>query len=209
MEFNFIADFAVSKVYLQGNYLFSLFESDNPRPVTKLRLSVRHRATHSHGAPANPQHLLKRHCAVIVPCVPEQARGGCRLESRWARLTLDVWRVEDCFLRSLHTSVQRNLPKSQGTLYTVDAMPSRASKLKSRPRDVNLLARSVVEDLIGERFDGSPLPSEPERTKNPAAVALSKLGAAKGGRARAEALSARRRKAIAKKAADARWKSGQ
>jgi hypothetical protein len=65
----------------------------------------------------------------------------------------------------------------------------------------------VVEDLIGQRWDGSPLPPlNPEREKNPAAVALSKLGASKGGQARAEALSPRRRKMIAKKAAEARWK---
>jgi hypothetical protein len=42
-------------------------------------------------------------------------------------------------------------------------------------------------------------------TPNPAAVALSKLGASKGGIARAKSLSDRKRKAIAKKAATARW----
>jgi hypothetical protein len=83
-------------------------------------------------------------------------------------------------------------------------MPSRASKPK-RPRDPNLLARSVVEDLIGERMDGTPLPAEPPDTRNPAAVALSKLGASKGRKARAESLSARKRKQIAKRAAEARW----
>jgi hypothetical protein len=77
----------------------------------------------------------------------------------------------------------------------------------NRPRDPNLLARSVVEDLIGERMDGSPLAIEgPQPKKNPAAVALSKLGASKGGLARAAALSDRKRKLIAKKAAEARWK---
>jgi hypothetical protein len=84
-------------------------------------------------------------------------------------------------------------------------MPSRASKPK-RPRDPNLLARSVIEDLIGETMEGKPLPPrEPEREKNPAAVALSKLGASKGGLARAASLTERKRKAIAKKAAEARW----
>jgi hypothetical protein len=87
-------------------------------------------------------------------------------------------------------------------------MPSRASK--NRPRDPNLLARSVVEDLIGEHLDGTPLEEKPaERKKNPAAVALSKLGASKGGKARAEVLSARKRKMIAKKAAEARWAGRQ
>ncbi|MDQ2949961.1 MAG: hypothetical protein M3Y27_29160 [Acidobacteriota bacterium] len=84
-------------------------------------------------------------------------------------------------------------------------MPSRASK-PNRPRGPNLLARSVVKDLIGEKMDGSPLePRKPGRVKNAAAVALSKLGASKGGLARAAALSGRRRSAIAKKAAAARW----
>ncbi len=41
--------------------------------------------------------------------------------------------------------------------------------------------------------------------KNPAAVALGKLGASKGGKARAEKLSPERRKEIAKKAAETRW----
>lgn len=43
--------------------------------------------------------------------------------------------------------------------------------------------------------------------KNPAAVALGKLGGQKGGKARAESLTAEQRKAIAKKAAESRWKS--
>jgi hypothetical protein len=77
----------------------------------------------------------------------------------------------------------------------------------NRPRDPNLLARSVVEDLIGERMDGTPLLREdgtPD-TRNQAALALSRLGASKGGLARAAALSDRKRKMIAKKAAQARW----
>jgi hypothetical protein len=45
----------------------------------------------------------------------------------------------------------------------------------------------------------------PEKIKNPAAVALGKLGGSKGGRIRAERLSEEARKSIAKKAARARW----
>jgi hypothetical protein len=41
--------------------------------------------------------------------------------------------------------------------------------------------------------------------KNPAAVALGKLGGRKGGKARAEKLTPEQRSAIAKKAAEARW----
>ena len=43
------------------------------------------------------------------------------------------------------------------------------------------------------------------KEKNPHAVALSKLGAKKGGKARAAALSAERRREIARKASLARW----
>jgi hypothetical protein len=82
-------------------------------------------------------------------------------------------------------------------------MPTRASK--KRPRDFAQLAKQVVEEAIGERLDGTPLPPEPPDTRNPAAVALSKLGASKGGRVRARRLSAARRGEIARKAARARW----
>lgn len=44
-----------------------------------------------------------------------------------------------------------------------------------------------------------------DKGKNPAAVALGKLGGAMGGVARAAALSPAKRKEIAKKAARARW----
>lgn len=50
---------------------------------------------------------------------------------------------------------------------------------------------------------------QPESTpdgKNPAAVALGKLGGAKGGLARAAKLTKEERSAIAKKAAQARWR---
>jgi hypothetical protein len=42
--------------------------------------------------------------------------------------------------------------------------------------------------------------------KNPAAVALGRLGGLKGGKARAKTLTALARKKIAKRAAAARWK---
>jgi hypothetical protein len=79
-------------------------------------------------------------------------------------------------------------------------MPTRSSK----DRDFAVNAFRVVEQAIGERMDGTPL-EDPNAGKNPAAVALGKLGGAKGGKARAEKLSQAKRKAIAKKAARARW----
>jgi len=45
----------------------------------------------------------------------------------------------------------------------------------------------------------------PVKVKNPAAVALGKLGGSKGGKIRAANLSAEERKSIAQKAAQSRW----
>ncbi len=88
-----------------------------------------------------------------------------------------------------------------------DACMSKHKK-KTR-RDVAEIARENLEKIIGEKLSGEPLDAEPESqeedTRNPAAVALSKLGASKGGQARAKKLSKKRRSQIAKKAAKARW----
>ena len=73
-------------------------------------------------------------------------------------------------------------------------MPTRSSKPKTpakpkregTPHDFTVVARRVVEQAIGERLDGSPLPN-PDEGKNPAAVAFGRLGGAKGGKARAAA----------------------
>jgi len=84
-------------------------------------------------------------------------------------------------------------------------MPSRASKPKKPtkpPSEPVLFAKAVTENIVGEKWDTA---TEPEREKNPHAVALSKLGAAKGGKARAESLTPKQRSKIAKKAAKARW----
>jgi hypothetical protein len=60
--------------------------------------------------------------------------------------------------------------------------------------------------LIGDMGTGqTPRDPEPDAGKNPAAVSLGRLGGLKGGTARAKALTAKRRKAIASKAGKARW----
>lgn len=69
-----------------------------------------------------------------------------------------------------------------------------------RPRDTNQLAKLIVDISTGQVED-----VDPNAGKNPAAVALGKLGGMKGGKARAASLPAKRRKAIAKAAAAARW----
>jgi hypothetical protein len=78
-------------------------------------------------------------------------------------------------------------------------MQNRSSK--KMPQDVNQLAKAIVLAATAE----APLPIT-EDGKNAAAVALGRLGGKKGGPARAAKLSKRRRAAIAKNAAEVRWK---
>jgi hypothetical protein len=76
-------------------------------------------------------------------------------------------------------------------------MPKRSRTGKP---DINQMASNLIDAISGD------LPAEaPESGKNPAAVALGRLGGLKGGKARAAKLSDRKRKAIAKKAALVRW----
>lgn len=75
-------------------------------------------------------------------------------------------------------------------------MPKRSSKEK----DVNILASEIVKEATQDTDTQS---------KNPAAVALGRLGGLKGGKARAKKLSPEQRSEIAKKAAQTRWKKGE
>jgi hypothetical protein len=61
--------------------------------------------------------------------------------------------------------------------------------------DINIIASRIVAKAT----------EEPIKEKNPAAVALGRLGGLKGGKARAESLSPKKRKEIAQKAAKKRW----
>lgn len=75
------------------------------------------------------------------------------------------------------------------------------AKKPKRPRDANQLAKFIVDVATGE----AELPEKQDTNKNPAAVALGRLGGLKGGKARAAKLSKAKRAAIAKKAARSRW----
>lgn len=66
---------------------------------------------------------------------------------------------------------------------------------KGPPKDANELAKYILDVSTGDAEKIEP------PKKNAAAQALSKLGASKGGHTRAATLSAKRRKAIATKAA--------
>lgn len=77
---------------------------------------------------------------------------------------------------------------------------------KKKPKeDAVQAAFRVVQEATGQapKTDPSVKPVDPD--KNPAAVALGRLGGAKGGKARAEKLSSAQRSEIAAKAAAARW----
>jgi len=82
----------------------------------------------------------------------------------------------------------------------VEVMPVRSSgrRLK-RPRDPLALAKLIGDIATGQVQDRQ------EDTRNPAAVELGRLGGLKGGKARAAKLTPKKRSAIARKAASARW----
>jgi hypothetical protein len=73
-------------------------------------------------------------------------------------------------------------------------------KKQARPKDPIKLAKQIAEIATGQKED-----TVSEHKKNPAAVALGRLGGLVGGKARAEKLTAKKRSDIAKKAAQARW----
>jgi hypothetical protein len=75
-------------------------------------------------------------------------------------------------------------------------MPARSK----RPRDPNQLGKLIADIATGEVED-----SPADDGKNPVAVASGRKGGLSGGKARAKALSAEKRSAIAKKAAAVRW----
>ncbi|MBI4304458.1 MAG: hypothetical protein HY665_09015 [Chloroflexi bacterium] len=76
-------------------------------------------------------------------------------------------------------------------------MPRRVSK-KQTPKDINELAAFIVRESTRE--------TEPQPEKNPAAVALGRLGGRRGGLARAKKLTRERRSEIARHAALVRWR---
>jgi len=80
---------------------------------------------------------------------------------------------------------------------------------RSSKGDVAQNALRVVEQAIGGPLKPvKKIVHFPPRKKNPAAVALGKLGGMKGGNARAAKLSPEERKEIAQRAAKARWGKG-
>jgi hypothetical protein len=77
------------------------------------------------------------------------------------------------------------------------------TKKKRQSTDVNVTAFQILEAITSTPRIVSLPPKSPR--KNPAAVALGRLGGIKGGPARKEKLNAERRDQIASDAARARW----
>jgi hypothetical protein len=79
-------------------------------------------------------------------------------------------------------------------------MPKRSRTGKP---DVNQMAANLISAIVG---DLEPVePTEQDKAKNPAAVALGRLGGLKGGAARKAKLFKKRLTEIARNAALARW----
>lgn len=83
-------------------------------------------------------------------------------------------------------------------------MPRRSSK-DQPPSDPNQAAARFV-DLVTGSEDEAPVAPAPAPEKNPAAVALGRLGGMKGGKARAAKLTPEQRREIAQRAAAQRWR---
>jgi hypothetical protein len=85
------------------------------------------------------------------------------------------------------------IPDGSGYTWVMEKNPK-------RPRDPSQLAKLIVDIASGEVSDAS-LPSE----KDPAAVARGRVGGFRGGKARAQKLTAEQRQQQALKAARSRW----
>lgn len=111
------------------------------------------------------------------------------------------------FLETFHENnvsfVKRDLTKLVAQSNNRIIMQKRSSIKRNRSKDENVMAKSVIDEIIelteSETFQHTP-------DKNSAAVMLGRLGGLKGGKARANKLSAEERSEIARNAAIARWK---
>lgn len=93
-------------------------------------------------------------------------------------------------------------------------MDKKKKKSAKKSSDINVLASSIVEQVTGQPIkkqspdqviDPEVVQKAIAEGKDPLAVLLGQRGGLKGGKARAEKLSAKKRKEIAQKAAQARW----
>jgi hypothetical protein len=111
----------------------------------------------------------------------------------WKTVMLRLER-SDKRLRKLQAAANKGHEAIETSFRQLGSNPKRARK-----GDLNQIATSIVAQSSSQTLPG----------KNPAAVALGKLGGLKGGKARAAKLSAKKRSQIAAKAAKERWSKNQ
>jgi hypothetical protein len=82
---------------------------------------------------------------------------------------------------------------------------------KRSGKDVNEIAAEIVQEVVDAMYPANAIvgkamaAAKVAKAKNPAAVALGRMGGLKGGKARAASLSKTQRSDIARRAAAARW----
>ena len=79
------------------------------------------------------------------------------------------------------------------------------SSRKKRLRDRDVLTKELENEATGQKPSGGSEEEQVDSDKDPNAVKVGRLGGLKGAKARARKLTADERRAIAKKAANARW----
>ena len=85
--------------------------------------------------------------------------------------------------------------------------PDKHRVREKRPRDINQLAHYLVQKSTEEELTEAQPESKPERSAISEYLAkIGRKGGLKGGKARAEKLSSKRRSAIARTAASERWR---
>jgi hypothetical protein len=124
---------------------------------------------------------------VAKACALKDSRGVKKTERKAWKVAMLQLEQSDKRLSKLQDAANKGHEAIEPTFSESGDKPKRARK-----GDLNQIAASIIEQTT--------------RDKNPAAVELGRLGGLKGGKARAAALSDRRRKLIARNAAKARWK---
>ena len=89
-------------------------------------------------------------------------------------------------------------------------MYARGMAKKKKATDAHVIAHEILQALAGEPTHTTSVQKVSSKkkgppAKNPAAVALGRLGGLKGGKARDKNLTAKEKSAIARKAAKTRW----
>jgi len=138
---------------------------------------------------------------------------------KWTFSLAGSWRFPGCLVVT-HFEILACLTEPAFRVWHYGRMPPsweldqwqearRARNNRTTPAAAAVRAMRIALGEVAESLGESPAAAKARgRTpKNPAAVALGKLGGKRGGRARADKLSADERREIARRAAVARWRN--